>query len=633
MLTSLLIKSTGFIFSLLPYSFLEFATELLGFVFVSIPSRRRRLLFSNLKHSFPDWNHDKIKSVARQSSARMFEMGFFSLTYPFLSKEKRKRTVIYSREVEGQLDEYRRSGKPLLILLPHLSLFETLATSPYFRPHGGKSLGAIYRPNRNPTLDRWINRARLKTGVRTFARKAGLLKARDHLRNGNWLVVLFDQNAGKKGTKGVFLDRLCSISPLPDLLGKTPGAKCVYAFPRRTAFFQSQLELRTVSCGPNGFSAAAHGILEEDLKGCPDGLPEWLWSHGKWKTNDMPHEFFNLQKGNRSKITESRIPRKTKIWIRMPNWLGDIVMALPLVRAIRSGRPDASVTLLCKKQYVAFLESMKICESVIALPNAKGLGYFCSFLKWRKDYPDAMLVLTNSLRGDLEAFLVGAKLRFGMIRKNRRPLLNATWEVPKDSAALHQTKVWLGLLGNFGLRSDLDLSPLFPEASVGNAALRKVRIGIAPGSSNTPTKRLSVESWIEICGRLLSVLSKKNISIELFGTISEKTVCGKIENTLQSAFCIDHSGKTTLVELMKSLKEIDLLICNDSGAMHLANCLGTPVLALFGPTDPARTGPVFSSPKIILDSSPSNRDRVDWGVDVGGVERAACSLIADSKAK
>ena len=95
------VKSMGFVFSLLPYSLLEFATELLGMVFVLLPSKRRRLLFSNLKHAFPEWSHAKIETVARHSAARMFEMGFFSLAYPFLSREKLKRTVLYSSEVEN----------------------------------------------------------------------------------------------------------------------------------------------------------------------------------------------------------------------------------------------------------------------------------------------------------------------------------------------------------------------------------------------------------------------------------------------------------------------------------------------------------------------------------------------------
>jgi len=591
MLMGLLIKSMGFVFSVLPYSFLEFAVEALGYIFVSTPSNRRRLLFSNLKHAFPEWSHAKIKSVARKSSVRMFEMGFFSLTYPFLSKEKRKRTVLYSKQVEGQLEEYRRCGSPVLILLPHLCLFETLATSPYFRPQGGKSLGAIYRPNKNPVMDRWINQARLETGVRTFARKAGLLKARDHLRNGNWLVVLFDQNAGLMGNRTFFFDRLCSISPLPDLLGKTPDARCFYAFPKRTGFFQSQLELRAVPKSAGGFSADSHKMLENDLKRCTDGLPEWLWSHGKWKTNEMPHEFFHLQKNDRSKGANSLIPQKTKIWIRMPNWLGDIVMALPLIRAIRSGRPDASITLLCKNQYVDFLESLGLSEAVLNFPDEKGLGYFSSVLKWRKNYPDAMLVLTNSLRGDLEAFLIGAKLRMGMASKCRRPLLNATWAVPKKADSWHQTKIWEELIRNFGVTRELDLSPI--QSSLESSSDNFNLIGVAPGSLNTPQKRLPVDHWV----RIVNFLNRKypQTKVIIFGSQAESSLCSEVFAQVDNRKCQNLSGSTSILELSKHFRNLKLLLCNDSGAMHLANALGVPVFAVFGTTSKQKTGPIFEA--------------------------------------
>ena len=633
MLTGALIKSAGFILSLCPFSLLEIATELLSFVYISVPSRRRRLLLSNLKHSFPNWNQAKIKSVARESSARMLEMGFLSLIYPFLSKEKLKKTLLFSSKAENQIKVYRNNGKPLLILLPHVCLLETLATSPYFRPQRGKRLGAIYRPNRNLGLNRWINQARLKAGLMTFARKAGLLKARDHLRKGNWLIVLFDQNAGNRGDKRVFLDRLCSISPLPDLLGRTPHTEWVYAFPKRIGFFQAQLELRTIEQNSKSVSSLAHDMLELDIKDSSNGLPEWLWSHGKWKTNDMPHEFFHLQEGKRSKIPNSDLPRKTKIWIRVPNWLGDIVMALPLIRAIRMERPDASIRLLCKRPYVNFLESLEIADSVTALPSSNGLRYFLDCFHLRNHYADAMLVFTNSLRGDLEAFIVGAKLRFGMVSRNRRPFLNSSWRIPRRTLALHQTAVWEGLLRNFGLREELDLSPLSASEFSAVSQNSNVRIGIAPGSSNTPTKRLPIDNWIDISKMLLSSLSVGMISIELFGTTSEQSVCGKIENAMQSSFCIDRSGKTTLVELMKSLQEIDLLVCNDSGAMHLANCLGTPVLALFGPTNPTKTGPIFNSPKIILQSSSSTSDHFKWNIDLSEVQKAASKLISNFQTK
>lgn len=600
MLTGLIIKSTGFIFSLLPYSLLESVVDLLGFVFVSFPSRRRRLLFSNLKHAFPDWSHAQVKRAGRLSSARMLEMGFFSLTYPFLSQAKRKRTILYSKEVEGQLDQYRESGNPLLILLPHLCLFETLATSPYFRPQGGKSLGAIYRPNRNPTLDRWINRARLKMGLKTFARKSALLKARDHLRHGNWLVLLFDQNAGLKGERSFFLDRLCSISPLPDLLGKTAGCKVVYAMARRTDFFQTTLELRELPEDCKAISSEAHKVLGEDIRRCPDGLPEWLWSHGKWKTNDAPHEIFHLEEKNELQNSKFIPPRKTKIWIRMPNWLGDIVMAIPLIRALRAGRPDAHVTLLCLKQYKPLLESLDLGDCVDGLP-AKGLTYFFHFWKRRHCYPSVHFLFTNSLRGDLEAYVVGAPLRLGGSRGKKRPLLTHLANAPKASGEIHQVSLWEKYLKGFGLRKEVDLSP---STGFAQSKTKDKVICLAPGSSNSPEKRWPIEEWMRLLESLLVELPGH--TFRLIGSVQDTGICGTVQERIGSAKVQDESGKTSLIELCEKLVESEVLICNDSGAMHLANALGTPVAAIFGPTDPSVTGPIFKSPSAIIRSDSTN---------------------------
>ena len=595
MLMGLFIKSMGFLFSLLPYSFLEFAVEALGFIFVSTPSNRRRLLFSNLKHAFPEWDHAKIKTVARKSSARMFEMGFFSLTYPFLSKEKRKRTVLYSKQVEGQLEEYRRCGSPVLILLPHLCLFETLATSPYFRPKGGKSLGAIYRPNRNPTLDRWINQARLKTGVRTFARKAGLLKARDHLRKGNWLVVLFDQNAGLMGNHNFFLDRLCSISPLPDLLGKIPETHCFYAFPKRTAFFQSQLELRTVPKSSRGFSADSHGMLEDDLRRSPDGLPEWLWSHGKWKTQNAPNQIFHLHSKRLDLPVEKDIPRCTRIWIRMPNWLGDVVMAIPLIRAIEKGRPDAEITLLCQSHYKPLLEYFKIGQRVIVLPP-KGIGYFFFFWKLRKHYPDIHFLFTNSLRGDLEAYLCGAPLRLGGSTGRKRKFLSHQATISNDFEEKHQTLVWREYLKFFGLKVTINSTPFIMQNK--KSKYDEHIVCLAPGSSNSPEKRWSTKNWIKLLKEL-----NQNFPLfhfKLVGTSTDSKICSEIFNSVNSSKIENLAGKTDLFELCELLTRSKYLVCNDSGSMHLANLLGTQIVAIFNTTNPEVTGPFFNAKRFII---------------------------------
>ena len=71
---------------------------------------------------------------------------------------------------------------------------------------------------------------------------------------------------------------------------------------------------------------------------------------------------------------------------------------------------------------------------------------------------------------------------------------------------------------------------------------------------------------------------------------------------LAGAPLVDFSGKTNLVELTNNFRELDVLVCNDSGAMHLANAFGCPVVAIFGPTDPSVTGPIFETPAIKIQS-------------------------------
>ena len=177
-MTKFLIVGSGFLMSKLPYSILGVFISFLAKLYLFFPSKRKRLLFSNLTHAFPDSSYEQIKSNGLESTLHLLEMGFFSLIYPHISRDERRATIAYSDEVESELIKIRSGNRPTLILLPHISLFEAIATSQVFRPYGGKTLGAIYRPNSNHTLDDWINKSRLDLGLKTFSRRKGLLQAR-----------------------------------------------------------------------------------------------------------------------------------------------------------------------------------------------------------------------------------------------------------------------------------------------------------------------------------------------------------------------------------------------------------------------------------------------------------------------
>ena len=93
-------------------------------------------------------------------------------------------------------------------------------------------------PIKIPFLDKWITKARRKVGIIPFSRKEGIIKARSHLKKGkNWLAVLFDQNAGEYGTIYPFLDRVCSMSILPNILVRKSGRDSSGLYCRKNFFF------------------------------------------------------------------------------------------------------------------------------------------------------------------------------------------------------------------------------------------------------------------------------------------------------------------------------------------------------------------------------------------------------------
>ena len=392
------IKLTGFILSLLPYQVLEKVTHLLGNLLILIPNKRKRIILSNLRYAFPEWEHEKILVTGRISAARMFELGFFSLTYPFFSDDQRKRVLLIDHHAELKLKELKKQNKPVVILVPHVCLFEAMAVSPFFRPRNGKRLGAIYRPNRNPSIDSWIKESREALNIDVFSRDSALWKSKDYLKQGNWLALLFDQHSGIQGCHIDFLNRFASITTMPDLFAKTSRGDVVFAFPHRLGFFKAGLELTHISQSSVPISYKAHKILEQKIRKLA-GLPEWLWSHERWKTQQNPR--FHLMHRHKREFFPEPLPRTTKIWIRMPNWLGDVVMTFPLIDAIKRGRSDANIALIAKPQFKELLIDLGICNEFISLPYGGPVHAYKDFFNKKFDYPSIIINFANSFRSDL----------------------------------------------------------------------------------------------------------------------------------------------------------------------------------------------------------------------------------------
>jgi ADP-heptose:LPS heptosyltransferase len=207
----------------------------------------------------------------------------------------------------------------------------------------------------------------------------------------------------------------------------------------------------------------------------------------------------------------------------------------------------------------------------------------------RHEYPDAWLLFTNSTRGDLAAWLTQSRQRFGIVRRGkRRPLLSHSYAVPAgfDESTHHQFELWENFLRHFGLEGEVDLAPLpWPGHPGGMSG----QIGLIPGSENTPQKRWPVGHW----RRLIESLPGERFV--LFGTGNDTPITAAIAAGFDAARVENAAGRTDLVTFAGRLKTCRLLVTNDTGGMHLANALGVPLVALFGPTNPIRTGPIFQA--------------------------------------
>lgn len=585
--------------AILPEWLLRGISVVLGEVILTLIPRRRRVLFSNLDHAFPERTRAWQVGIARESCRRLVETGLLSLASPYLSVD-RIRTIAHLTPAGIKImEEWIRAPRPTIVAAPHLAYWESLTWIGLFSPL--PEFGTIFRPLRNPGMDAYVKRTRERFGMTLLSRKDGFQDALKILRRRGVVGILFDQNSGETGALSTLFGRIASTTELPGLMAAKYGADVVTIFARRRAFWRIEINLENVPHDRTvpGVTLALNRWLEGKL-GSDDNLcASWLWSHARWRTQTIPCRRLRLE-AKRNLLPEDlaarglvAVPRKDRIFVRLPNWLGDVVMALPLLRAIRLSRPDAELTLIGKAAFAPLMKPWDAGDRYEPLPP-RGAGYFLHFWRLRRRHPDAYLLFTNSARGDLEAWLTRAQQRFGLLRPGkRRPLLTDTFEVPAgfDESRRHQIELWEDYLRHFGLIQPPALDPA-PRAAPDSGSTPL--IGLICGSENTPAKRWPIARWRELIALLPAA------RFVLLGTAADRAITDEVAAGFDAARIENLAGRTDLPAYIARLQACHALVTNDTGGMHLANALGVPVIVLFGPTNPVRTGPVFAAPRHLL---------------------------------
>ena len=244
--------------------------------------KRQALMMDNLRKSFPDENEDSLRRAAATSRARTIEIGLLSFALPILSERKLRQFFTVSEKLKQGL--HRDQQGPVLLLLPHLCLIETVACLPMLHPDC-KDIGAIFRPLRNARLGEWLRRGRERFGLQALDRSRGLLQGARFLQKKKILTMLFDQNAGHAGTRMQFLGRECSCPTLPDFLGQRFRPKVLIGYVRRTGFWAAELDCEELEMDAEEESVIekANVWLEGKLREDSDFRASWLWLHNRWK--------------------------------------------------------------------------------------------------------------------------------------------------------------------------------------------------------------------------------------------------------------------------------------------------------------------------------------------------------------
>ena len=284
----------------------------------------------------------------------------------------------------------------------------------------------------------------------------------------------------------------------------------------------------------------------------------------------------------------------SKILIRATNWIGDAVMSLPALHAIRERFGQAHIAILAKPWVADLYSRERLADEVIPYTAASVLA------KWRVGRElgsrgfDCAILLQNAFEAAALAWVARIPNRIGYARDGRGWLLTRAVAVPKPGEIpAHQRFYYLELLRRAGLVDDLpDIAP-FIERGAGNS---KPVIGVSPGAAYGTAKRWLPERFAEAAVRLAR---QRGASIALFGSQSERALCEEVAQLIRNVPVTNYAGQTSLAEFIDLASRCELFLTNDSGAMHIASALGVPTVAIFGATDHIATGPTGPNARVV----------------------------------
>lgn len=279
-----------------------------------------------------------------------------------------------------------------------------------------------------------------------------------------------------------------------------------------------------------------------------------------------------------------------RLLVRVPNWIGDAVMSLGFLAALRKIRPDCQIAVLANEGVAEIFRGHPAVDGLVEFK--KGESIFSVASRTRRHEFTTVYVLPLSFSSSAIAFLAGIPKRIGYDSEWRGWMLTERLRYrKKDFRSRHLLEDYCLLLGDRVAPEEPRVSYSEEESSWAEGWLNKLGameplIGFGPGATYGPAKRWPEERWVELGRRL----AEKGGRVLVFGSTAEIDLCHRIVAGIGEA-AVSCAGETGIRQSAALLSKCRVFVSNDTGVMHLAAAAGARVVALFGSTNPIWTGP------------------------------------------
>lgn len=303
-----------------------------------------------------------------------------------------------------------------------------------------------------------------------------------------------------------------------------------------------------------------------------------------------------------------------KILVRATNWVGDAVMSVPALQALREQFPGAHIAILASPWVASLYQREPFCDELIPYAAPRGWRGFRE--KWalaselRRRKFDCAILFQNAFESAAVAAFARIPCRIGYNRDARGWLLTHAIPVPRaGEIPRHQRFYYLELLkrakliDGYSLDSSIHLSGAAAAAAEGrrrfaNASVFGAVIGVSPGAAYGGAKRWLPERFAEAA---VEIARERDAAIAIFGSKEEQDICEAVHRLVEPSgrTCLNFAGATNLSEFVDLAAACELYLTNDSGPMHIASALGVQTIAIFGATDDEATGPTGAHSRVV----------------------------------